>query len=1101
MKSSHRVSHAESICDVLAWRARNHPERIAYVFVPVDGVSDATLTYGDLYRKSLSIAAHLSNQILSNEKTGGGKTALLMYPAGLDFIAGFFGCLYAGLIAVPIYPPRSNRHLARLLAVVHDATPTVALTQSDAETKIRDFMSGHDLLADIPLVATDSVSETPVAHWNPPALDPDAVAMLQYTSGSTAAPKGVMLTHRCIMASQRSIANAAAHDESMVMASWLPIYHDMGLFGGLLQSLTVGGKTCFTSPTLFLQNPTLWLEIISSYQATDMVGPNFGYALCCGSNGEHAVSLSSIKTAWNGAEPIRADVLTNFTEKYRAHGWRHEMHFPCYGMAEATLMVTAHRTGTSPTILIVDAARLEQGYAEITKNADSAKVRHLVSSGIPHDETEIRIINPATLEPCAENVVGEIWIAGPGVGAGYWRKPDDTEKTFRARTAQGEGPFLRTGDLGFLHEGDLYVTGRLKDMVIIRGRNIYPQDVERRLEQVLGIVGPNTVGVFAWDDGQEEKLAAVIECSRAMARNGNTQLPDLTARMREAVMEEFEVALHTVAFLRPGTFARTSSGKVQRGLCRKRLLHQELEIVYADGLPSRRNEPVESADAPVETLADHIAVIVIDWLKTERGFQGSTIDRDATFSALGVDSLGGAQIAVAIEAATGLTCKPEELYDNQSVNALAGYLSRHGRPAIPKAPTIGKQASEAVQRLETSGTRNHDPLARYRERNARVNQYKKDDRYFFAPNITEQSGTWVAVDGKRMANFASYNYLGLLKNDRIQKAAHDAVRNYGTGNHGARLLAGTNDIHHALETKLARFLNADDSIVFLSGYVTNVSAITALIGPGDAVIGDELNHASIVDACRFTGAAFHEFQHNNMDSLRNCLKQVGNAHALVVVDGLYSMEGDIAPIPDIVELCRAHGALLMVDEAHSIGVLGKTGHGVQEHFGLPHDAIDVKMGTLSKSLSSAGGFVAGNEELITFLRHNARGYVFSVAMPPPQAAAAHAALDILETEPERVARLWANRERFTSGLKQLGFHTFGSETPIVPIATHTEEQTLDMTKYCRDNGLFVVPVFYPAVPMNAPRLRTCVMASHTDEDIDFALEVLSRAGKECHVIT
>jgi glycine C-acetyltransferase len=248
-----------------------------------------------------------------------------------------------------------------------------------------------------------------------------------------------------------------------------------------------------------------------------------------------------------------------------------------------------------------------------------------------------------------------------------------------------------------------------------------------------------------------------------------------------------------------------------------------------------------------------------------------------------------------------------------------------------------------------------------------------------------------------------------------------------------------------------------------------------------------------MDGCRFSGAEFLQYRHQDMEELERCLAQAGGRQTLVVVDGVFSMDGDVVHLPGVVERCRKHGALLMVDEAHSFGVLGKTGLGVLEHFGLPSDAIDVKMGTLSKALCSTGGFVAGSRTLIDYLRHHARGYVFSGALPNADVAAAEAAIDVLREEPERLTRLWRNRERFFEGVQALGFDTFTSTTPIVPLATQTEEKTFAMTRHCRDHGLFVVPVFYPAVPKNAPRLRTCVMASHTDEDIDFALDVLDKA--------
>jgi glycine C-acetyltransferase len=313
-------------------------------------------------------------------------------------------------------------------------------------------------------------------------------------------------------------------------------------------------------------------------------------------------------------------------------------------------------------------------------------------------------------------------------------------------------------------------------------------------------------------------------------------------------------------------------------------------------------------------------------------------------------------------------------------------------------------------------------------------------------------------------------------------------------------LAGTTTVHRKLEARLAAFMHAEDAVVFSSGYVANLATISTLVGRGECVIGDQWNHASIVDGCRMSGAEFLEFKHNDMDSLEETLAKTDGRRTLVVVDAIFSMDGDIVDLPIVVELCRKYNALLMVDEAHSLGVLGKTGRGVQEHFGLGPDAIDVKMGTLSKTLAGSGGFIAAREEITTYLRHHARGYIFSGALPAGQASVAIAALEVLDREPELVERLCENLDQYLNGLKLLGFDTAKSVTPIVPVMTQNDEITLEMTRICRSEGLLVIPVCYPAVPIGAPRLRTCVSAILSRQDIDFALDVLARAGRQTGLI-
>lgn len=489
---------------------------------------------------------------------------------------------------------------------------------------------------------------------------------------------------------------------------------------------------------------------------------------------------------------------------------------------------------------------------------------------------------------------------------------------------------------------------------------------------------------------------------------------------------------------------------------------------------------------------------VVEWLKRESRQVQSEVDYDASLFELGIDSLGAASIAAELERATQKNVNPEILFELETINELADYLN--GLPAAP-AQRTGEDAPASRDRVTTQPADDSGGLVQQYERlNRRVRSLRKEGLYFFEPEISQHDGAWVTADGKRMLMLASYEYLGLLGHAHLEQAAIRAIQEFGTGHHGARLLAGTTTVHRRLEAKLAAFMQADDAIVYSSGYVTNLATISTLVSRGDCVIGDQWNHASIADGCRMSGAEVREFRHNDMDALAEQLEKASPRRTLVVVDTVFSMDGDICDLPAVVKLCRRHGALLMVDEAHSLGVLGKSGRGVQEHFDLAPDAIDVKMGTLSKSLASCGGFVAGRDEIITYLRHHARGYIFSGALPAPQASAAIAAVEVLEREPERVANLWNNVDYYLNGVKDLGFDTAASVTPIVPVMTKDDDTTLEMTRICRSEGLLVIPVCYPAVPVDAPRLRTCVSAIHSRGDLDFALEILARAGRATGLI-
>lgn len=383
----------------------------------------------------------------------------------------------------------------------------------------------------------------------------------------------------------------------------------------------------------------------------------------------------------------------------------------------------------------------------------------------------------------------------------------------------------------------------------------------------------------------------------------------------------------------------------------------------------------------------------------------------------------------------------------------------------------------------------------------RVSMLKDLDLYFYNQPVSElRGGARVVVNGRDMGMYASYSYLGLVGHPRINKAAQDAVAKYGTGTHGVRTLAGSLKIHDELEETISEFKQAEAAITYSSGYATNLTVISTLLGRGDYVFSDKINHASIVDGCIMSGAKFRRFRHNDMAQLEKQLAEApADAGKLVVADSVFSMDGDIIDFPKVVELCQKYNAWLMIDEAHSVGVLGKTGRGIEEHFDM-WGTIDIKMGTLSKTIPSVGGYVAGKKDLITYLRHASRAYIFSAALPPAQAAAANEAFKVILDEPWRVEKLNANTEQFIGGLKNRGFDTMLTETAIVPVLCVEDNTAFAMTQYAQHRDVFVLPVVSPAVPVGLARLRATVLAAHEPDEIEYAMNIIGEAGKELGVI-
>jgi glycine C-acetyltransferase len=386
--------------------------------------------------------------------------------------------------------------------------------------------------------------------------------------------------------------------------------------------------------------------------------------------------------------------------------------------------------------------------------------------------------------------------------------------------------------------------------------------------------------------------------------------------------------------------------------------------------------------------------------------------------------------------------------------------------------------------------------ARLAEFVARREALQSADRYFYLqPTVGVTNNRVTMKDGRDMVMLASYSYLGLIGHPTIDAAASAAIEQYGTGAGGVRLLTGTTDLHERLEARIAEFSSREDACVYSSGYVTNIAIITGLTGPGDLVLMDKLDHASIVDGCLLSGAKWRTYRHNDMDHLESLLRKSAGQYGtmLVIADSVFSMDGDVMDLPSTKALCERYGARLMVDEAHSIGSLGATGHGIEEHFDMV-GSIDLKMGTLSKSIPSVGGYLAGSRDLVDYQRHMSRPFIFSAALPPAQTAAALAAFDVIEAEPWRVSQLHAVQSRYTQGLKAQGWDTMDSTTCVVPVLVGDEAKTMDLTRMLFDAGVFVCPIVHPAVPRGSDRLRTCLMATHTDADIDQALLAFQSAG-------
>ncbi len=567
------LSTPTTLHDVLAARADGAGDRKAYTFIGTD--QDYPITFAELNERARSIAAMLQ------DRCEPGQRAMLVFPAGLDFIAAFFGCLYAGIRAVPTTYPKPRRPMPRMASIVQDCEPQLALTDGETLSTIGDSIAASNL-PEIDWVDVSLAKSS--ANFTPLSIGSDEVAFLQYTSGSTSEPKGVMVSHGNLLHNLEMIRHGfglkpfSPNGRSDTGVFWLPAYHDMGLIGGLLESLYVGGHSVLMSPAAFLQRPTAWLEKMSEYKATISGAPNFAYELVVNRTTDEQrdqLDLSNWKVAFCGAEPIRPETLEYFANSFSRCGFGNDAFYPCFGLAECTLLASGTEGPQPLDVHLISRSALEQHQVKLVDDATSPDAQRLITCGGALLDHEIEIVDPQTFRRVDRDGVGEVWVKGPSVAQGYWNRAEESEETFNAFIADTEeGPFLRTGDLGFLIDNKLVVTGRVKDVIIIRGRNHYPQDIEKTVTDAHEAIRPDSGAVFTVDRDGQEQVVVVHEIDRNYRK---ADFDAVVLSVRHAVSTAHEIDVYGVALIRHMSLPRTTSGKAQRHLCKQQFESGELK--------------------------------------------------------------------------------------------------------------------------------------------------------------------------------------------------------------------------------------------------------------------------------------------------------------------------------------------------------------------------------------------------------------------------------------------------------------------------------------------------------------------------------------------
>jgi acyl-CoA synthetase (AMP-forming)/AMP-acid ligase II len=567
------------LVQLLQHRAIADSHSVAYRFLHNGTTEAGCLTYKELDERARAIAFWLQSLV----KPGARALLVYSYDEGLEFIPAFMGCLYGGVIAVTTTPPRHSKDLTKIAQRIASSDVEVILTTKDLIAAVKGKIAKNIGLINqfkhLKWFSTNSIDLNVAKDWKQPLINPDTLAFLQYTSGSTGNPKGVMVTHQNILYNQEMIRQGFAHTESTIVVGWLPLFHDMGLIGNVLQPLYLGVESILMSPVSLAQQPFEWLKTITHYKATTSGGPNFAYdLLCLKATPEKLASLdlSSWKVAFSGAETVRAETIERFSHIFKVCGFNKAAFYPCYGMAETTLFITGSEQKESVKVKYLDSNYLaENKVVEVDPNTSESKA--IVSCGKPWLDTEIIIVNPVTLTKCEANAVGEIWVRGTGVSQGYWGQEVETQETFKARLANSKEEWLRTGDLGFLADGELYLTGRLKEVMIFWGRYCYPQHIEETVQKAHRALRKNAGAAFSIDKEGAERLIIVQELERSYLRSLN--VAEIVTAICQAVGREHEVEVYAIALIKTGSIPKTSSGKIQRRGCAKQFTEGSLNIV------------------------------------------------------------------------------------------------------------------------------------------------------------------------------------------------------------------------------------------------------------------------------------------------------------------------------------------------------------------------------------------------------------------------------------------------------------------------------------------------------------------------------------------
>ena len=1039
------MSAFSSILEIIDHRANTQADDLAYRHYTHE--KSVSLTYSELQTAIHRLGHFLKNAGVKRDPI------LIALPPGLDYVVAVYTCLYIGAIPIPAYPPKRNHNNKRLLNIIENVS---------AKHVISSKFKANLWPSELRVFSVETIGQAPVAALKPYPCQPNELAFLQYTSGTTSLPKGVMVNHANILANL-NLMDHLSHGEIQKTCSWLPPYHDMGLIAGIFLPLYSGVPAILIAPAFFLQSPFRWLELISKERVSTTYMPNFAFDYCVDKTTQEQVKeldLSSLKHVFNGAEPIHHQTAQRFYEHFKNAKLASCALLTGYGLAEATLIVTGARDNQWTTPLYLDKNALAKGLVQL-QDKSSAQSTDFVSSGATFPLHEVAIVDPQSKVKLPELSIGEIWLNGPSVTAGYWNHPEKNKEIFTATLSDNTTKtYLRTSDLGFLYQNELYVTGRMNDLLIIRGANFYAHELEYTAMHAHPALQINGSAVFTITEQENELLCIAQELQREQVSSADYQA--IIASIRREMLAEHGLQADIILLLTPNGVLKTSSGKIQRNDCKQAYLNQALPIEWAFSLHSK--------DRPTPPALNDIEAWLFAWIAKRNGVAVNNLAPSTLLAELGFDSIAAAELTADAAKQFNLPLDIGDVIENKTRAELVAALA----PTTATTPFIARKTIKTLIQAQT-------------------HPFETALKALYSTETEGVSAATIKVKQQEWLNFSGYNYLGLSGSPFVTQAAIHAITTYGTSVSASRIASGQKPLHRQLEQAIANLIGTDDCLVYSAGHATNISVITQLFGAGDLIIYDVLSHNSLMQGIQFSGAKAIAFPHNDCNALETILASQAEQFnkVLIVTEGIFSMDGDIPNIPAMLTLKKRYNAFLMIDEAHSIGTLGESGAGVREYFNLAAAEVDIWMGTLSKAFASCGGYIAGSSDLIQHLRFYAQGFVYSAGISPANTAAALAAIQCMQQEPERIKKLHANQTSFLARLKAQHIPTGNSyQTPIIPVIVADDEKALQFAQQLQANRIYALPIVYPAVARNAARVRFFMSALHTDAQLQHAAEVI-----------